>query len=213
MATGNAIQSATPSAAGLSNPVTISQGGTGQTTDPLPPGLASDAGLLVENYDGAAASSTVIMVAGTLYLLRLNIRAAITITNICVVVTTAGNNTGGSTGTFAGLYNSAGTLLSGSADVAGSLTSGGIKQLALTTPQALAAATFVWAALLVNLGTTQPTLARTAVPRFEVMNGVSAAGSFRVAANGTLLTALPSPSITPGSNTATGAQAFWVAAT
>jgi hypothetical protein len=184
-------------------PASIANGGTGQATDPLPPWLAADGGLLAQNFDWMAGGSTLLLTGGTLYLLRINIRAALTASNICVAVTSAGNNTGGSTGTFAGLYNSAGTLLSGSADVAATLASTGFKALPLTTPQALSAGTFAWAAILVNLGTTQPTLQRSAAGT-QAMNQNLAAASFRVAVNGTSLTALAS--ITPSANTAAGAN-------
>jgi hypothetical protein len=178
----------------------------------LPPSTAADTGLLAQNFDGATAGGTSITTAGTLYLMRLNIRAATTVSNICLAVSGAGNNTGGSTGTFAGLYNPAGTLLSGSADVAASLTSTGFKALPLTTPQALAAGTFAWAAILTNLGTTQPTLCRAAPGINAVINAGLAASALRIAVNGTSLTALPA-TVTPGSNTAAGALAFWTAFT
>lgn len=171
----------------------------------------ADSGVLAANItDPLAASNTALTIAGTLYLLRVNIYKAITWTNVLLAVTAAGNNTGGSTGTFVGLYNSAGTLLTGSLDVAASLTTAGTRTLALTTPQALSAGTFVWVAILTNLGTTQPTLARSGAA-VNTQNFNLAAASFRVAVNGTGLTALP-PSITPGSNTGTNSLSFLVGA-
>jgi hypothetical protein len=172
----------------------------------------ADEGLVACNMeDPAAAASTLIAVAGTLYLLRINAYNQITVSNILVGVSTAGNNGGGSTGTFAGLYSSAGTLLSGSADVATLLTSSNTRVLPLTTPQVLAAGSFAWAALLCNLGTTQPTLTRSA-GSVAALNFNLAAASYRFCVNGTGLTSLPA-SITPSSNSQTGALGFLAGAT
>jgi len=178
---------------------------------PLVEWVPADQGLLAWNCDPFLPGSTTLLTGGTVYLLRVNIRYAITWTNVIVAVTTAGDNTGGSGGTFTGLYSPAGTLLSGSADVASSLTSNGTKTLALSTPQALTAGTFVWVAILVNLGTTQPQLARTNAAT-QTSNANLTAATFRVAVNGTGATSLPS-SITPAANTDGTSQSLWVAAT
>ena len=167
--------------------------------------------LTAQGGDPSALTSTNILIAGTLYLVKLPIRTAMTISNLVVVVSTAGGGT--STTSFAGLYSPSGTLLTGSSDVGTPLKSGGPATLPLTTPQALAAGSFVWGALLVNLGTTQPTLLKGG----SITNGSAniglAATAYRWAVNGTLLSALPSPSITPASNTATGALTVWCGAT
>jgi trimeric autotransporter adhesin len=176
---------------------------------PAPYWTVADSGLLAMNFDPILAAGQQIATAGTLYLLRVNIYKAITWTSVIVGVTTAGAGTPG-TGTFTGLYSSAGTLLSGSADVASSLTSTGTRTLALTTPQALAAGSFVWVALLTNMATTQPTMGRSAAAN-QMLNLNLGATALRAALNGTSLTALPA-SITPSSNTGTGAQGFWVGA-
>lgn len=169
--------------------------------------VVGDAGLLAMNMDPMIAANTGLMIAGTVYLMRVNIRAAITATNIIVGLTTSGS--GASTGTFVGVYNSSGTLLSGSSDQATPLTAAaGTKTMALTTPQALSAGTFVWAAIVSNLATTQPTLGRAA-PNVVLANMNLANASFRSAVNGTGQTSLPG-SITPSANTGAGSFAFWV---
>jgi hypothetical protein len=177
-------------------------------THPAGAYLPADIGLLAANLDDPATAATNgITIAGTVYLLKILIRKAITASKINVAVTTVGNNTGGSTGTYVGLYNSSGTLLSGSSDVATSLTSGGLVGMSLTSSQSLSAGTFVWAAILTNMGTTQPTLARTSTG-LNVINTGLVAATYRVCVNGTSQTSLSS--ITPSSNTQTNSLGFYV---
>lgn len=193
---------------------TQSAGSTGKAADaghvhPAAFWVPSDSGLLVANMDPMSAGSSQLMVAGTLYLLKLYIRSAITITNLLWSISTAGS--GSSTGSFTGLYSSGGTLLSGSSDIGTTITTGGTRTLALTTPQALTAGSFVWAAILVNLATSQPTMSKSGNSS-TVANFNLSASAFRVAVNGTGLTSLPA-TITPASNSPTGSFAFFVGAT
>lgn len=171
--------------------------------------LASDSVLLVTNGDPwQSGQSGVVMTAGTVYIQKQQIRVAITATNIIYGLQTVG--VGASTGSFVGLYSSAGTLLSGSADIATQLTTAtGMITCPLTTPQALAAGTFVWTAVVCNLATTQAALFRGSANNVY-SNGLLTAAAFRFAANGTGLTALPA-SITPASNVTS--QTFWSAIT
>ena len=162
-------------------------------------GTAADNLLQAATSSVDAVSTTQITTAGTVYLGKLFIRQAVTATNVMVAVGVAGNNSGGSTGTFVGLYSSAGTLLSGSSDCATALTGTGAISVALTTAQALAAGTFVWAAIVTNLGTTQPTLRVYAGNAGTMANAGLTAAVFRAATNGTSQTALPA-TITPASN-------------
>lgn len=189
------------------SPITIPLGGTSQTTDPLMPAMASDHGLLAWNYDWAAATNTNATTAGTLYLMRVNIRVSFTWTNVWFAVQAAGS--GASTGSFVGLYSSAGSLLSGSADIAASLTATGVKSVALTTPQSVSTGTFVWVAFLANLATTQPTLQRS-TNNVNVPNVGLSAALARFTTNGTGLTSLPA-SITPSSNSLVSTSTFCVA--
>lgn len=165
------------------------------------PWLPSDNGLILASGDPAQFTGTIAVTAGTVYLAKLTARLAVTLSNLLFAVTSAGSNTGGSGGTFAGLYSGSGALLTGSADAAALLAATGTVTVPLTTPQAIAAGTFVWAALVCNLGTTQPTLQRTSAGSAANNLGLSAALS-RFATAGTLQTSLPSP-ITPSSNVQT----------
>ncbi len=156
----------------------------------------------------ASGSASGALTAGTVYLIRYNVRYAHTVTNVLFRVATA--SAGASTGSFVGLYSSAGALLSGSADT-GALAAG-IKTVALTTPQALTAGTFVWIALVVNFATTQPSLNTFAAAAAGIVNWNLAAASLRCAVNGTLQTALPA-SIVPGSNITAGSTPLFYALT
>lgn len=169
--------------------------------------LPADNGLLGAVADPYTYRQGQITTAGTVYLVKLPIRVAQTISFLWWDVPTAGS--GASTGSFTGLYSSAGTLLTGSSDIAASLTGTGAPKLTLTTPQALSAGTFVWAAILTNLASTQPNLGSTPAPSV-MLNANLAASAYRVAVNGTAQTSLPS-TINPNSNTLTGAFGFWVA--
>lgn len=169
--------------------------------------LASDNGLLGSNFPLPAISTQAALTAGRLYLAKLNIRRACTISNLWLIVESAGS--GASTGSFVGLYSQAGAKLTGSADIASGFTSFGA-QYALTTPQAVAAGSFVWAAVLSNLASTQPSLATG----FESTSNAFAtninlpAAAYNFADNGTSLTALPA-TITPSSNDQSNALGIW----
>lgn len=170
-----------------------------------------DNGLLVSSGgDPGLITSTAILTAGTLYLVKLPIRYALTITSLMFLVSVIAAGT--STTSFAGLYSPAGTLLTGSSDIGTPLKSGGPQSLALTTPQALtpASTAFVWAALLVNFGSTQPTLFKGGAITNNVPNAGLTAATYRWATNGTGLSALPG-SITPSSNSSASALTLWCA--
>ena len=179
-------------------------GATGKAADaghihPAPSLTPQGNGLLAWTFDLSSATLATIATAGTLYLARVDVRYGFTATYIWFGISTGGS--GASTGSYVGLYSSSGGLLSGSSDIGSSITSSGNKQIALTTPQALTAGTFVWVAFLCNLATTQAT------PRagsLALNIGLSAA-TYRAASNGTSLTSLSS--ITPSSNSS--ANAYW----
>lgn len=171
-----------------------------------------DNALLTANYDPALSTATPTTVAGTLYLAKLVIRRNMTITNLWWALQTLGS--GASTGSFCGLYSSAGTLLSGSADIAAKVVSPVTVPnsifVPLTTPQAVAAGSFVWAAILVNLATTQPGF--HAADGLGIQPNVNlTAATYRFATNGTGITSLPG-SITPASNAQGASFTFWVGA-
>jgi hypothetical protein len=172
-----------------------------------PPWIPADNNLLAatgDPYEASGASAAI--TAGSVYLSKIPVRSAFTATNVWFAVTTAGS--GASTGSFAGLYSSAGVLLSGSADIAAQLTgSVGPIEVTLTTPQALTTG-FVWVALLSNLATTQPKLADNPLGLTSIENLNLTAANFRFAINGTVQTSLPA-SITPASNVSAGGVNLW----
>lgn len=171
------------------------------------PFTAADAGLLAWNYDVGLSSNSTAPTTNVVNLVRINIRQAISVTNVLIGVTTAGGTlTSGQN--FVGLYNSAGTLIGTSADQTTAWGTTGLKTAALTGgPFALAAGTFVWAAIVSNTGATTPALFRTASLNAAGMNAGFAAATARWATNGTATTALAG-TITPASNVVAGVG-YW----
>jgi hypothetical protein len=183
------------------------QGNSWQVNAPRGDVLPTDQNLLEWNYDPAAANATgTTLTNGTVFLQRIQVRAPMKITNVWVHLTNAAvTPTSGQSAV--GLYSSSGALLSGSADTGTALSgSAGAISMALSTPQNVGAG-FYWVALLGN--------ASTAAKLTASVNGAAnanvglSAAAFRFAVNGTSQTSLPA-SITTSSNTATGAQTFWV---
>lgn len=171
----------------------------------------SDNTYTVANADPLLIAGATILVAGTLYLCKLKARpVALSVSTLHFSINAAG--VGASTGSFAGLYSSAGTLLSGSADIGASLLGTGDLAVPLSTPnQVIPANGFVWAALLANLATTPPTMNRYTGSIGTGANLGLTAAQFEIAVNGTGLASLPA-SITPAANTGAGAIAMWAAA-
>jgi hypothetical protein len=201
-------------AADISFPGTQAAGGNAKPADsghvhPAYETIPSDHGLLAWTYSIDSAVSSDVMIAGTIYLVKLPVRYDFTATSVWFDISSAGSGT--SSGSFVGLYSSAGVLLTGSSDL-GTLSTG-FKEYAFTTPQALTAGTFVWVAMLVNYASTQPTLRAMLSapgPTNNIVNLNLTAANFRsaVPSGGTTQTALLN-SFTPSSNTATGALPFW----
>ena len=182
--------------------------GTWATNIPATATLAADQGLLAWAYDLDAASSGFTLIAGTIYLVKIPIRTAITATYLSFSTTAAG--AGASSGSYVGLYSSAGVLLSGSSDLGANIYSGNW-QVALTTPQALTAGSFVWGAILTNQATTQPAVRSIDSYSGAVVQNLGlTAATYRIAvpAGGTSRTTLLG-SFTPASNTNTGAAQLW----
>lgn len=169
--------------------------------------VPSDNGLLGSNFPLPAISQQATLTKGTMYLAKLNVRKSCTISNLWMVVESAGS--GSSTGSYAGLYSSSGVLLTGSADIAAGLASFAT-EYALSTPQAVAGGSFVWAAILPNLSVSQPALATgyLSTANAYAANVGLAAAQYNFADNGTSITSLPA-SITPASNDESAAVAFW----
>lgn len=187
--------------------------GTSLTVNGVPaPGatwLPSDLGFIGWTYDPSGTTNATLTVSGTVYLARVPVRTAQTISKLAIGITTAAATVTANE-SFLGLYNAAGTLVASTA--AGALdtliTSAGILNVAVATPYA-AAAGYYWVAF-VNNATTAATVARASGASLSISNGGAAASSFRYAVNGTSQTSLPG-SITPGSNTVSGATTMWAA--
>jgi hypothetical protein len=84
---------------------------------------------------------------------------------------------------------------------------GGI-EIPLTTPQTVAAGSFVWAAFVANLSVTQPTLFRGGGAEWAFSSVGLPVSAYRFAINGTTQTSLPG-SITPASNASSGGINLW----
>lgn len=164
-----------------------------------------DQGFISWAYDPVTVGATTIqLTSGTIYLARLSIRRAASISTLWLNVGTAASGvTSGQT--FAGLVGPTGTVLT-TAGAATAIGSTGVRSIAIT-PQTVAQG-YCWVALLF-VATTMPFLTSTATG--SVLNANLTASAFRFAINGTSQTALPG-SFTLASNTETNARGVWVAA-
>jgi hypothetical protein len=169
--------------------------------------LPSDQGLKSWSFDPVIPTNSSALPGGVVQLVRLQVRAATTITNVLYGVATAA--TSATTGQcFVALYTSAGTLLSSSADQASAWGSTGLKTTALTTPQTVAAGWY-WVAFLFN-GTTGPAIYRQQGGLLTMANAGLTSSTARFGSYGTAQTAAPSP-ITPSSISLTGGITYWCA--
>ena len=170
--------------------------------------IPADHGLLAWSVDIDACINGFLLVAGTVYLVKIPVRYALTATYLWFSLTTAGS--GASTGSYVGLYSSSGTLLTGSSDL-GTSIAGGNHQVTLTTPQSLAGGSFVWAAIVTNQASTQPTLRSPLTysgATTSNLNLSAALSRAAIPAGGTAQTALPG-SFTPSSNTTGTSALLW----
>jgi len=167
---------------------------------------ANDHGFIAWNYPAYSAVNTQLLTtAGTLYLCRIPINYATTITNVVIHISTQGSGlTSGQN--FAALYSSAGNLLSFTADQAAAWATVGAKIMALSAAQAVAIG-YYYVGIFAN-GTTLPTLFRSVSGGVANSNLSAANSNWATCANGTgLTTAMPG---TTGVLTAY-TQAIWVA--
>jgi len=93
---------------------------------------AADAGMLTWNYDSAVAASVSPPVAGTMYLMRIPAREAVSWAKMVVVVSTGGTGATPLANCFMGLFDMAGQRRGVSADQSGAWATGGTKAPALT---------------------------------------------------------------------------------
>lgn len=167
----------------------------------------SDHGLHAWTFDPANAAGSSTMTAGTVYLAKVQLRRASYVTNLLATVGTAGATlTAGQC--FAGLYNSSGTLIAGSADQATNWQSIGTKTMALTSgPYSLAAGAY-YIALLAN-GATPPQFIRSNTASASMINVGLTVSTGRYITTETARTSLPA-STTLGS-ASTDFTARWAA--
>lgn len=166
----------------------------------------ADHGLISWSGDPSFCTTSTAAVSGNVYLVRLNIRVATTITKVwwCNIGTpttpTASQN-------FAGVYSSAGTLLS-SVNI-DAKTGAGIQNATLDAAQAVSGGTYVWVCFLWNAATPAAVMKHGGGNASSNITNLTASTA-RWAVNGTAQTTLPS-TITPASNSQTSVQAYWAA--
>lgn len=115
-----------------------------------------DHGFVSWSFDPIAAQqNTIIPTAGQVNVIKMHVPVATTITNVILSVSTAGSGLTASQ-CFAALYSGAGSLLSATADQSGVWNSTGVKVMALSVAQSVAAGDY-YLAFYAN-GTTLPIL-------------------------------------------------------
>jgi hypothetical protein len=164
---------------------------------------ASDYGLKGMTYDPTISNATATPTAGTLYLTKVLVPVATTISDIWLHVNTAGSSlTSGQN--FAAAYDQAGALIGVTADQTTAWGSSGMKQMALTGGPYNLSTGFVWIALW-SRGSTPAQFARNNNNAgFMVINGVTRYAT----ANTGLTTTAPG---TLGTLSTSSALSIWAA--
>lgn len=205
----------------MSNSTNIGGSPVNDLTEVISP---SSYGLLAYNYPFLFATGTgsAVTVGGRLYLTKVPLAGGTIITNLWFSIATAAS--GITTGqNFAGIYNSSGTLLATTADLAATIgTNTGAIQAPLTAAFTIPSSGNYYFAVFFNAATTLPVLScytgqvtvTTSVANFgstTTFGNTAAKYPFAVSATTGNTTALPA-TITMSSNTATGAYTLWMAA-
>jgi hypothetical protein len=166
-----------------------------------------DHNLITWTMDPALTQAGTILTSGVLYLARMKLPEASTVTNIIASVTTGGASLTASQN-FAALYTSTGTRIAITADQSASWTGSGAKTMALAGgPYTLSAGTY-YGALLAN-GTTPPTFLRGHGVSTSTLNIGLTAAAGRSLTSGTSQTSPPA-SVTLGS-ASLDFKAWWLA--
>lgn len=174
------------------------------TANPETPWLPADNNLLMAAGDPFVATAANALVAGTQYIFKIAPRNTRLISTLWFLPSVAGS--GASAGTFAGLFSSAGAILTGSADAGAAFATTTPVPVPLTSPQVIPAGSFAWGVLLTNL-VGQPSLRCGIGATGGPVNVGLAAATARFATNGTGLTALTP--ITPAANALTALCPWW----
>lgn len=172
-----------------------------------PPGLwsPSNVGMKAWTFDPANVSGQSPVTAGALNLSMVYLPDPALITNVVLIVGSAGVTLTASQ-CFAALYSGAGNLVDVTADQSTAWASTGVKAMALAAGPVSLAAGYYYVGLFSN-GSTQPSFSRVLTAAF-VANAGTAAPNLRFAtANTGLTTAMPA---TLGAQTASG-TAYWAA--
>lgn len=171
--------------------------------------IPTDNSLITATCALDSVNNGILSVAGVLYLCQMPLRGKSTLSKLTIIASVG--STGASSGSFLGVYSSTGALLAQTNDLGaipgGTNTSYSLIQSAAVLPP------FVWAGILVNYATTQPTFYVSDVSGFVGSVGITSASLFRYCQNGTGLSTLPA-NIVPANNTlgGSGPIAAWVGA-
>lgn len=151
--------------------------------------VPADNGLVACDADPLLAASTLLLPsAGVTYVRKMKVAVDSPITNVLVVVSSAG---AGLSNAYLGVFDSAGAQLGTSADVSTTLQSTGFKTVALTSPTtSRSAGSEIYAAVVVGAGTTMPTFRAFAASGAAM--GISTPSKTRWGSIGSGLTALQS---------------------
>jgi hypothetical protein len=120
--------------------------------------LESAQGLVTQNFDRQEAAGTILSEDGRIYFMLIGVRGGDVLTNVSVVVTTAGAGTSLSK---VGLYTTAGVRLALSADQGTGWNSAGVKTIALGSPYTVTADGGLYVAVVAKAATTLPTFLRS----------------------------------------------------
>lgn len=170
---------------------------------------ASDHGFLVWNYDVTIGAQTSTLTSGTVYMSKLNVRSAVTATNLCYVVQTAGSAlTSGQN--FVGLYDASGNRVAVSADLTADWGTAAYKATPFTASVGLSVGSY-YAAWL-SVGTTPITLTRSAATMAGALNAGLTPATARYTTGGTGWTGQTSlPASGTMSSRTPGATSVWCA--
>ena len=188
----------------------------GQLLSAEPATLPSDtaAPYLAWSFDPMLLNGQSTLNSGQLYLIRVNVRQAVSCTGVVVpVAIAAAAGTLTSNESFAGLYSSAGTLVGTTADQSGVWTTNGVYAKPLTGGPYSLSAGFYWVAMLCNNNTgnsSNPAPPRTGTGPTDgtvILNAGFGASTARFGTYGSSQTSLPG-SITTSSISLFG-NAIW----
>jgi len=169
--------------------------------------LPSDQGLLAENFDSLGINPTgTAMVSQTLYVMAVSIHAPVTVSKAWVWVTNVATSL---TSAGIALFSSSGTQIATSTATATfTSTNGQSAPLTVSGGQSLTLQPGLYWIAAFNNGTGVASLGAHISGNRAAGNLNVPSSSIRFGVNGTAVTANPA-SLTPASNTGTGAFAFW----